>query len=157
MYWSSVLQSLHNLRSLRLTDCSQDGDQSDGGKGKRQGRKRRKRGQSRPGQDIDDEWKLMSDTLLTELRLPSLRKLHLANWKVTPQTFGDGMLTSFPQLRFLDLEKLDMISEESEAWPMALRMVVKRYGFIEVSVQELQQQGVRVEQTVNAMEVVEME
>lgn len=119
-YWSTVLQPLLKLRSLRLTD-------------------------SRRNRQHRNEKELLLDILLADLKLPDLRVLHLAMWSVSLSTIVERIPACFPVLKVLDLEKLDMRSEEKDPWPMALGLLVKQYEHIEISLNGLRQRLVRGE------------
>ena len=103
VFWAEMLESLSNLTSLRLHDA-------------------RERYEPREEENLD------LNMLFKMLRMESVETLHLSGWAVTPEIMTELLPASFPDLRDLDMELLDMRSGEEDAWVSVLKMIVKRFG-----------------------------
>ena len=62
------------------------------------------------------------------LKMESVETLHLSGLAVTPEIMTELLPASFPDLKDLDMELLDMRSGEEDAWVLVLKMIVKRFG-----------------------------
>lgn len=102
-FWAEMLESLTNLESLRLHDA-------------------REKFEPREEQNLD------LNMLFNMLSMPQVRILHLAGWSVTPEIMTEKLVWSFSKLRFLDLELLDMRSNDENCWVTVLGTVKKYYG-----------------------------
>ena len=85
-----MLQRSQNLRNLKFTESSSRFE------------------------DRDEE-SLCLDDLLSSVRLPLLRVLHLSSWSIIMGTITKSLPTSFPALVVLDIEMLDLHSDDVNA------------------------------------------
>ena len=113
-YWSHVLQLCQNLKSLRLTNALNPITQK-------------------------QEY-LRLDAMLEDVRLPNVRRLYLCGWTLTQELVAIRMSTSFPRLIGLGLDDMDLRSEDVDAWAIIRRIIIEKYGIIDLSVTRLRQQ-----------------
>ncbi|KAK3711428.1 hypothetical protein LTR37_009607 [Vermiconidia calcicola] len=113
-YWSHVLQLCQNLESLRLTNALNLITQK------------------------QEYWCL--GAMLEDVRLPNVRRLYLCRWTLTQELVADRMSTSFPRLIGLGLDDMDLRSEDVDAWAIIRRIIIEKYGIIDLSVTRLRQQ-----------------
>lgn len=74
-----------------------------------------------------DEQNLDLNMLFNLIEMKQVRTLELAGWAVTPEIMTEKLLWSFPNLQFLDLELLDMRSNEEDCWVTALKRIKEYY------------------------------
>jgi hypothetical protein len=69
------------------------------------------------------------DTLLDEFKLPKLKTLHLAKWRVTRAAIAEKLAKLFRELPLLELERLNLISEnkDDDTWAIALEALRGHY------------------------------
>ena len=118
-YYTSMLRKATNVTCLRLTNTSPN--------------------------DVKDYTAATPylNKILRGIQLDSLQKLVLVTWTVAPSTFA--MLPKcFEKLRNLELESVTMISDDKEAWLVALRQLAKSYrGGLWISVANLKYRDTR--------------
>jgi hypothetical protein len=61
--------------------------------------------------------------LFKMIEMKTVETLHLSSWAVTPEIMTEMLPASFPGLKFLDMELLDMRSVEEDAWVSVLRTI----------------------------------
>jgi hypothetical protein len=104
-FWAEMLEKLPNLESLRLQDM-------------------REKFEPRDEQNLD------LNMLFNLVEMKQVRTLEVAGWAVTPEIMMEKLLWSFSNLQFLDLELLDMRSNEEDCWVTALKKIKEYYGGI---------------------------
>lgn len=106
-FWTRTLNRLSHLRSLRILNADSHYERR-------------------------DEEQLCLDGLLRRIQLPGLRSLHLSSWSVSPLTLTEYVPASFPGLNVLDLEHLDLRSNEDDTWQMIFAMLKDKYNEVEI-------------------------
>lgn len=104
-FWAALLEKLPNLTSLRLQDM-------------------REKFEPREEENLD------LNMLFNVLTMRQVETLELVGWAVTPEIMTEKLLWSFPKLTFLDLELLDMRSNEADCWVKVLKRIKDYYSEI---------------------------
>lgn len=108
-FWGDMLQALQNLQKLKFTDSSYRFEHR-------------------------DEKALPLDEVLKSIKLAKLRVLHLSGWSITAHILTEGLLRSFPALKVLDLELLDLHSDDFDGWQKTVSLLEQRYGETEINI-----------------------
>ena len=106
-FWTEMLQHLQNLKDLNLTNSSYRFEHR-------------------------DTPRLCFDELLTNLSIPRLKVLSLTGWAVRSNTLVENLYNSFPALAVLDLDSIDLHSDDENAWDFVLRSLVRKFAPIEI-------------------------
>lgn len=106
-FWARMLEHMPKLESLRLHDA-------------------RERFEPRKEENLD------LNMLFNCIEMPSVQLLQLKGWAVTPEIMMEKLLWAFPKLKLLDLETLDMRSNEDDCWSKALKKIKEHYGNISI-------------------------